>query len=102
MVKRYIYSDVYSGMREQPQESRDGWIHSADYDALEAEWMALSQDDGKIKRALESAQARIRELEAALRIIASYTGHDSAAWVAKEMARGALAGSALDRGGEHG
>jgi hypothetical protein len=37
--------------------------------------------------ALEAENARLRK---ALTIIASYTGHDSAALVAKEMARGAL------------
>jgi hypothetical protein len=41
-------------------------VRASDYDALMAEFMALSQDDGKVERALESAQARIRELEQAI------------------------------------
>ena len=40
------------------------WVSKSDYDALEAEWMSLSQDDGKVERALESAQGHIRELQA--------------------------------------
>ena len=39
---------------------------------------------------LAAAEARVVELEEPLRIIASYTGHDPAAWVAKELARNVL------------
>ena len=65
-VKRYPFVDS-SGLYELPGDvcTAEYVIDAADYDALEAEWMALSQDDGKVERALESAQTRIRELEAA-------------------------------------
>lgn len=53
-------------------------------------WVKASDYDAAVRRA-EGAEAKLAAAESALRIIASYTGHDSAAWVAKEIARGALA-----------
>lgn len=41
-------------------------VRASDYDALLADNMALSQDHGKVERALESALARIRELTSEL------------------------------------
>jgi len=63
MVDRF-YGTLYVSNSEMHSDT--DWVRASDYDALEAEWMAMSQDDGKVERALESAQARIRDLEAAL------------------------------------
>ena len=43
---------------------------------------------------------RMRQLEKALRIIASYTGHDSAAWAAREIARNAFGPAAEGESGK--
>jgi hypothetical protein len=94
-------------------------VAAADYDALAAEWMSLSQDDGKVERALESAQARVRELEDALRealaqmesdaVFHEYDrGHRSISEMpdndlpdALLHARATLARATVDREGEH-
>jgi hypothetical protein len=47
---------------------------AAELDKVQGEYYALSQDDGKVERALESAQARIRALESAIN---TYTEHSS-------------------------
>jgi hypothetical protein len=81
MVKRWILGmDFQGGSPEAEAEEGEcfyprytKFVLASDYDALQAELMSLSQDDGKVERALESAQARIRELEAAIRMVIART-----------------------------
>jgi hypothetical protein len=56
----YKYVEKADGSREI--------VPVADYETLEAELMSLSQDDGKVERALVRAEERIEQLEAALRL----------------------------------